>query len=156
PGIVGAPLTLLPGNGIGVYLNIEPSGTAKEGAVYVQKPYLIGSDDKIWEGLPNTWAALAGSPACLRAAVDSRNGHVWVVALDSRILSYDPASRTWTEHPGHGKAKDICINAGSVPYVIGSDDRIYKSIGANGWQALPGAGTGKRIAADVVNGMLWV
>ena len=143
----------LPGSGI--FFDVDPKGSAKEVAVRGQKPYVIGMDDKIWEGLPTKWQVLSKSPTCRRVTIDGANGKVWVVALDNRILSFDPGPKTWTEHPGGGKAKDICVY-NSIPYILGMDDRVYKSKGANGWGALPGQGKGKRIAVDAANGKLWV
>ena len=141
--------------GLGIFFDVDPNGLAKEVTVRGQKPYLIGTDDKIWEGLPNNWAPLPGSPACTRVTVDGPSGKVWVVALDNRILSFDPATKAWTEHPGGGKAKDICVHNG-VPYLLGMDDHVYRSKGANGWGALAGQGMGKRIAVDAANGKLWI
>ena len=141
--------------GFGIFFDVDPAGVAKEVAVRAQKPYLIGMDDKIWEGLPNKWAVLPGSPTCKRVTVDGSSGKVWVVAMDNRIFSFDPATKAWKEHAGNGKAKDICIH-NAVPYLIGMDDKIYKSKGANGWEPLPGQGKGKRIAVDAANGKLWV
>jgi hypothetical protein len=141
--------------GTGIFFDVDPKGAAKEVAVRGQKPYLIGTDDKIWEGLPDKWQVLPGSPACSRLTVDGPSGKVWVVALDNRILSFDPATKAWVEHAGGGKAKDICVHNG-IPYVLGMDDRVYKSKGVNGWGALAGEGKGKRIAVDAANGKLWV
>lgn len=141
--------------GYGIFFDVDPGGVAKEVVIRAQKPYVIGMDDKIWEGLPNKWAVLSGSPTCKRVTIDGSNGKVWVVTLDNRIFSFAPATKAWKEHPGNGKAKDICIH-NAVPYLIGMDDRIYKSKGAKGWEALPGQGKGKRIAVDTANGKLWV
>jgi hypothetical protein len=140
----------LPGSGI--FFDVDPKGLGKEIAVRAQKPYLIGTDDKIWEGLVNQWTVLPGSPTCKRLTVEPAGGKVWVVTLDDRIVGFADA---WTEHPGNGKAKDICIRNG-VPHILGLDDRVYESKGANGWSALPGQGKGKRIAVDAASGKLWM
>ena len=141
--------------GFGIFFDVDPGGIAEEVAIRAQKPYLIGTDDKIWEGLPDKWSVLPGSPTCKRVTIDESNGKLWVVTLDNRIVGFDPATKAWTEHPGNGRAKDVCIHNGAL-YVIGMDDRIYKSKGANGWEALPGQGKGKRMALDTTNGKLWV
>lgn len=141
--------------GTGIFFDVDPKGVARGVAIRAQEPYVIGTDDKIWKGLPNEWAVLPGGPTCKRVTIDGLSGTAWVVTLDNRILSFDPASKAWAEHPGNGRAKDICIY-NAVPYLIGMDDRIYKSKGANGWEALPGQGKGKRIAVDAANGKLWI
>ena len=141
--------------GFGVFLDVDPGGLAKEVVARGSKPYVIGMDDKIWEGLSTGWVVLPSSPTCARLALDQSNGKVWVVTLANRIFSFDPGPRTWTEHPGGGRAKDICVRNGA-PTIIGMDDEIFASAGANGWSAHPGPGKGKRIAVDDASGKLWV
>ena len=141
--------------GFGVFLDVDPGGLAKEVVARGSKPYVIGMDDQIWEGLSTGWVVLPSSPTCARLALDQSNGKVWVVTLANRIFSFDPGPRTWTEHPGGGRAKDICVRNGA-PTIIGMDDEIFTSAGANGWSAHPGPGKGKRIAVDDASGKLWV
>jgi hypothetical protein len=143
----------LPGSG--VFLDIDPLGSAKEIALRGQKPYIIGMDDKIWEGLPNGWSPVSGSPTCKRLTVDATSGRLWMVALNTRIWSYNPPTGSWAEHPGGGSAKDICVLKG-VPHIIGMDSRVWKSASLNSWTPLPGAGMGKRIACDNDNDKLWI
>ncbi|HEX8773555.1 MAG TPA: M23 family metallopeptidase [Pyrinomonadaceae bacterium] len=141
--------------GSGVFLDLDPLGSAKEIALRGHKPYIIGMDDKIWEGLPNGWSPLSNSPTCKRITVDATSGRLWMVALNTRIWSYNPPTGSWAEHPGGGSAKDICVLRG-VPHIIGMDDRVWKSASLNGWTRLPGAGAGKRIASDNDNDKLWI
>lgn len=140
--------------GYGLYLDVDPNGQAKEISVYGQKPYVIGSDDKLWEGTPNGWVPVASSPLCKRIAVDQAMGTVWAIASNNHIFSFTTATKVWKEHPGGGLGKDICAHAGT-PYIIGMDDHIWESVGAFGWTSL-GDGKGKRIAIDPGNGQLWV
>ena len=140
---------------LGLYFDVNPGGSAKELAVLGQKPYLIGMDNKVWEGLSDHWAPINGSPNTRRVSLDRSTGKLWVVTSDAKIMSFTPSSKAWVEHPGGGLAKDICAYQG-VPYVIGMDDRIWRSAGANGWQALPGQGKAKKIAIDHQAGKLWV
>lgn len=142
-------------SGHGIFFNLDPLGAAKEIAVRGQRPYIIGMDDRIWEGLPNGWTPLSNSPTCMRITLDATSGRLWMVALNSRIWSYNPPTNSWAEHPGAGAAKDICVLKG-VPHIIGMDDRVWKSAGQSGWTPLPGAGAGRRIAADNENDKLWI
>lgn len=139
----------------GVFFDVDPTGSAKEVAVRGEKPYLIGIDDRIWEGLSNGWFPVSGSPNCKRITVDATSGKLWVIDHDNRILSYNPSTGNWVKHPQDGQAKDICVLKG-VPHVIGTDDRIWKSVGQNGWAQLPGEQKGKSIAADEQRDTLWI
>jgi hypothetical protein len=140
---------------VGIFLDVDPGGAGKEIAVHGSKPYIIGMDDRIFEGLPSQWAPLRSSPACMRVTVDAASGAVWVVTLDSRIMTFQVSGHRWIEHAGGGRAKDICLHNG-IPYIIGLDDKIWKSVGPNGWTPLPGQGKGKRIAVNPETGRLWV
>lgn len=139
----------------GIFFDINPGGQAKEVALQGEKPYVIGMDDHIYEGLPSGWVKMESSPTCLRICTDPAAGTIWVVSTDGRILHYVGHTKQWIEHPGGGRAKDICI-ANGVPYVIGTDDRVWKSAGANGWSQLTGTQTASRIAADPQSGELWI
>ena len=144
----------LPGSG--VFLDVNP-GTrrAKEIALVGQKPYLIDLDNLLREGLPDGWSLVPGSPALARVTVDGVTQRLWAVTADRDIVVFDPVARTWSTHPGTGKAKDICV-ANGVPFVIGDNDRIYQSFGANGWAPLPGDAEAKRIAIDKITSRLWI
>jgi Peptidase family M23 len=146
----------LPPDGlVGAYLDHDPVGSAKEVVLLGAKPYLIGMDDRIWEGQTTQWARLPNSPSCMRIAADPSDGRIWAVTLDGRIMSLHLGQSPWIEHAGGGRAKDICVR-NSRPYVIGMDDKIWQSQGPDGWSPLPGEGKGKRIAIDPQNGKLWV
>lgn len=146
----------LPEDGlVGAYLDQNPGGAAQEVVLLGGQPYLIGMDNRVWQGQATQWVALPNSPGCKRIAADPSDGRLWVVTLDDRIMSLQLGQSPWIEHAGGGRAKDICVR-GSRPYVIGSDDRIWRSEGPNGWSPIPGAGKGKRIAMDPQNGKLWV
>jgi hypothetical protein len=41
-------------------------------------------------------------------------------------------SGNWVEHPHGGRAKDLFIHRGT-PYIIGLDNALWRSVGANGW-----------------------
>jgi hypothetical protein len=138
-----------------LYLDFDPGGAAQRLAVRGSKPYAIGSNNHIWEGKPDGWFMLAGSPKCKRLALDPGNGMPWVVREDDHIAHFNPVSKAWVEHPGQGRAKDICV-ANGTPYVIGSNDMIYKSLGAAGWQQLTGSQKATRIASDPSTGKIWL
>jgi len=138
-----------------LWLDIDPGGQAFRIAVRGTKPWTIGSDHRLWEGRPDGWFAVAGSPECTRLALDPANGTPWVVRADQHIVRYDLRAHAWIEHAGGGLAKDICVSDGT-PYVIGMDDRVWKSAGNAGWSQLPGTQTAVRIASDPVNGTLWL
>lgn len=139
----------------GVLLDVDPKGLALGLAVKGSKPYIIGSDKLIWEGKPNGWFKVAGSPPCKRLTLDRSTGKLWVVAENSRIYSYTPKTKKWAEPFAGGKAKDIAAFGGQ-PYVIGMDDAIWTSNGNGGLAPFPGKGKGKRIAIDHDNGQVWV
>jgi hypothetical protein len=139
----------------GIFFDIDPGGQAKGIAIQHEKPYLIGMDDHIFEGLPNGWFRMDGSPTSKRICTDPTTGALWIVSTAGRIYHYALRSQSWVEHPGDGRAKDICISSG-VAHVIGLDDRVWKSAGANGWSQLPGTQTASRIAADPQSGKLWI
>jgi hypothetical protein len=139
----------------GIFFDVDPGGQAKIIALQGEKPYVIGTDDHVWEGLPSGWKKMDTSPKCLKICTDPAAGTLWGVTLDGRICHYVGHTDTWVEHPGGGKAKDICIASG-VAHVIGLDDRVWKSAGANGWSQLPGTQTASRIAADPQSGRLFI
>lgn len=114
-----------------VHLDTDPGGAALRLAVRGTKPYLIGTDKRIWEGRPDGWFPLPGSPVCKRLALDPASGTPWVVRDDKRILRFDLAQQAWLQHAGGGLAKDICISNGKA-FVIGDDDKIWKSAGPAG------------------------
>jgi hypothetical protein len=139
----------------GAYLDIDPAGMAKEVAVRGRKPYLLASDDRIWEGKPEGWFPLPASPVCIRLTLDAANGKPWVLRDDNHILHFDVDTRSWFEHSGNGRGKDICIANGTA-HVIGMDDRVWQSKGANGWAPLEGDQTGVRLTSDPDSGQLWI
>jgi hypothetical protein len=146
----------LPRHGfVGAYLDQDTKGIAKGIAVHGSQPWLIGTDDKVWEGKSTRWAPVPGSPSVKRIAIDASSGKLWCITSSNAIKSFDPGTRSWQTHPGSGKGRDICAHDG-VPYVIGTDAQIYKSAGAAGWTLLPGGGFGKRISVDTKSGKLWV
>jgi hypothetical protein len=139
----------------GFFLGVIPTGSAKALAVAGQQPFIIDMDDKIRQGQPNGWKVLPGSPPCLRLTIDPATGMVWVVHLDGRLSSFSAASKSWTEHAGNGRAKDICV-VGGVVHIIGLDDRVYKeTTGATGWTALPGDQKVLRIGHDAASNRIW-
>lgn len=82
------------------------------------------------------WTRLSGSsPFLNRVAVDEVGGTLWALAIDGRIFHRAAGTENWTEHAG-GKVKEITVHRGT-PYVIGMDDGLWKSVGANGWVPLP-------------------
>ena len=140
---------------VGAYLDQNPGGLAKQVAVHGSQPYLIGTDDKVWEGKPNGWVVLPGSPSVKRIATDASTGVLWCITSTNAIKSFTPGTRAWQTHPGGGKGRDICAHDG-VPYVIGTNSGIYQSRGGDGWRLLPGGGKGKRVGVDTNTGKLWV
>ncbi len=146
----------LPAEGfVGAFLDQNPGAVAKGVAVHGDQPYVVGTDNKVWEGKTTHWAPLAGSPSVKRISIDASTGKLWCITSSGAIKSFTPATRVWATHPGSGLGRDICAHD-DVPYVIGSDYQIYKSIGAAGWSLLPGGGKGKRIGINKKTGKLWV
>lgn len=111
-------------------------GEGKDLAVFAGVPYVVGMDDFIYKGGPSGWSKLAGtSPKMKRIAIDETNGTLWAVAVDGRIHSRPSGAGGWTEHPGGGLAKAIAVHGG-LPYVLGTNDAIWKSMGVAGWAML--------------------
>ena len=144
---------LLPNTG--VYLDVLPGGSAKEIALVKEKPYIIGMNDALWEGRPDGWFQVTGSPALKRIAVNPSNGLIWGLTPTHGIISFNVSHNLWKPDPAGKKAKDICAWEGGV-CIIGLDDRIYEGGPGSDWKLLPGDGTAKRIAVDAANGQLWV
>jgi len=138
----------------GIYMDVVPGGRAKEIALVQEKPYHIGMNDTLFEGRPDGWVPVPGSPSLKRISANPSNGVIWCITPNNSIVSYSPSSNLWTPDPAGGKAKDICAWEGGV-FIIGLNDHIYKS-GPGGWAPLPGEGTAKRIAVDPGSGKLWV
>jgi len=112
-----------PGNGSGVDI------CARNGTAWV-----VGMDAAVYRNSGAGWTRLAQVPPALaRLSVDRDNGTLWGVGVDGRILSLASAARSWAEHPGGGRAKAIAA-FGGLPYVIGLDNGLWKSLGAAGWQ----------------------
>ena len=139
---------------VGIYMDVVPGGSAKEIALVKEKPYHIGMNDTLFEGRPDGWVPVPGSPALKRISVNPSNGILWCITPNNGIVSYNPSSAAWTPDPAGGKAKDICAWEGGV-FLIGLNDHIYRSV-PGGWAPLPGEGTAKRIAVDAGSGKLWV
>jgi hypothetical protein len=137
----------------GVLLDVNPSGSGKEIALIGQKPYVIAADDRLWEGRPDGWYQMSGSPLLKRIAVDAATGMLWGLRSTGSARVLNPATNVWTD--AGGTAKDICA-ANGVPYIIAMDDKIYRGAGAAGWVPLPGVGRAKRIAIDPATNTLWV
>jgi hypothetical protein len=138
----------------GVLFDVVPDGRARRLAIHGEHPYVIGADNRIWEGLPNGWVPLPHSPNCIDIAV-MNNGTVYVVTNDFRLRRWDPAHQEWPEPIGAGPATGVC--AANSLYIIGSDSRVrqWNQVAA-GWTIVPGAPPAKAIAADPVNDALWV
>src|SRR6185369_11157697 len=69
----------------GIFFDIDPGGQAKGIAIQHEKPYLIGMDDHIFEGLPNGWFRMDGSPTSKRICTDPTTGALWIVSTAGRI-----------------------------------------------------------------------
>jgi hypothetical protein len=137
----------------GVLLDVNPNGSGKEIALIGQKLYVIGTDDRLWEGRPDGWYPMSGSPLLKRITADATTGKLWALRSAGGALVLNPATNVWTE--AGGIAKDICA-ANGVPYLIGMDDKVYRGAGAEGFVPLPGEGRAKRIAIDPSTNTLWV
>lgn len=112
------------------------NGAGKDICADQGKAWVVGMDNAAYVTTASGWVRLSGpSPSLARIAVDRASQTLWAVAVDGRIYSRGGRVRLWTEHPGGGRAKEIAVFAGKA-YVIGLDDGIWKSAGANGWQRL--------------------
>jgi hypothetical protein len=133
-------------------LDVDPGGSAQQVRKAGGKPWLIGGDGKLWRGEPDGWFAVAGSPLLKRIAVDMQADAVWVIDSANLVRKY--AAGQWSQPPGNGAGKDICVDDGTA-WVVGMDDRAYTSTG-NGWTKVSGAGPAlKRIAVDRASNTLW-
>jgi CubicO group peptidase (beta-lactamase class C family) len=111
-------------------------GEGKDLAVHAGTPYVVGMDDAIWRGGAGGWQPVTGaSPKMKRIAIDESSGTLWTVGIDGRIRSLAPGKTAWVEHPGGGLAKAITVYGGK-PYVIGTNDAIWRSAGTAGWSML--------------------
>jgi hypothetical protein len=112
----------------------SPAARAKDICAHDGVAHVIGTDDKVWANGPNGWTPLPGDKKGRRIAVDARNGKLWLVDLSNRIW-FHKGGGVWEEHPSPGRANDIFIHHGT-PYIIGSDDGLWRSIGQFGWHRL--------------------
>ena len=119
-----------------------PGGSAKEIALLKEQPFIIGMNDRLWEGRPDGWVQIAGSPSLKRISVNSSNGMIWAITTSNDIIAFNPANGAWMPDPVDGKGKDICALGGKV-YVIGNDDHIWQGGGPSGWGRIPGEGRGQ-------------
>jgi CubicO group peptidase (beta-lactamase class C family) len=120
----------------GVWRTHPGGGKAKDICAHDGRAWVVGMDDKPWASTTTGWAPMGGNPPTIkRIAVDEGSLTKWLVGTDGRIHSAGVTATSWTEHPGGGRAQDITVHAG-LPYVIGLDDGIWKSIGNNGWKRL--------------------
>jgi hypothetical protein len=111
-------------------------GLAKDICVHNGKAWVVGTDDAPYQSTSTGWVKVAGtSPALKRIAVDESNGTLWTLAINGSIHSRGSGASQWVEHPGGGIGKEIAAYAG-VPYLIGTDDGMWKSAGAAGWKSL--------------------
>ena len=138
----------------GLLFDLHPQGSGSQIAVFGDKPYVIGDNGRLWEGLPDGWVQVDGSPPLRHVAIDSSNGRLWVIDTDARVWSRPP-NGNWVPHPGDKRAAHLCVSAG-VPYIaIANDNTIWRSVGVNGWVPLGGTGKAKRLAANPSDGRLW-
>jgi hypothetical protein len=112
----------------------SPSVRAKDICVHDGVAHVIGMDDKIWANGANGWTPLPGDKKGRRIAVDARHAKLWLVDADNRIWSHKGGG-VWDEHPFDGRAQDIFVHRGT-PYIIGTDDGLWRSIGRFGWHRL--------------------
>lgn len=111
-------------------------GQGKDICVRNSIPFIVGMDDFIWRGTVGGWLKLPGSsPRMRRIAIDEESAKLWALSTANKIFSYDSAGDAWTEHPGDGSGKSIVVHKG-VPYVVGMNDAVWKSIGSSGWTML--------------------
>jgi len=143
-----------PRSRLGVLLEDNPGGSAKSIVIRENKAFIIGMDDRVWEGLPTGFQPLAGSPACRRLAVDQATGGLWVVTLDGHLMSFSSATGAWVEQ-NPGSWLDVCVHDG-VPHALGADHRVYKRLGPIGWNTMAGRAEGHRIAVDAADATLWL
>lgn len=143
----------LPGSGF--YMDVNPGGAAREIVLVLEKPYVIGTDGRLWEGSLSGWVKVPKSPELRRITVDPSIRLIWAITTDHDIVMFDPIAKVWKTRGDGGKGKDICAKSGVV-HVIGMDDRVWKTVGGSGWEPLPGDGVGKRIAIDHQTGTIWV
>ncbi|WP_158625723.1 M23 family metallopeptidase [Corallococcus carmarthensis] len=136
----------------GVYLDVSPGGTAKAIAVTATIPYVIGMNDFVYRGTSAGWVQT--SQSAKRITVDESTGKAWVIGLDDKVYSFNPATLVWSaQTPTSATGKDIAVAQG-IPYILGMDDRVWKHNGTSFVQ-LPATTTLKRLAVDATTGKLW-
>ncbi|MCY1046875.1 M23 family metallopeptidase [Corallococcus sp. bb12-1] len=136
----------------GVYLNVNPGGSAKAIAVSASVPYVIGMNDFVYRGTSSGWVQTAQTAK--RLTVDESTGKAWVIGLDDKVYSFNPATLIWSAHlPTASTGKDIAVAQG-IPSIIGMDDRVWKFNGSY-FAQLPATTTLKRLAVDGTSGKLW-
>jgi len=138
----------------GVYLDVLPGGNAREIALVKEKPYIIGMDNRLYEGRPDGWLPVPGSPLLKRISVNAADGIIWVIMNGDYIASYNPTNGGWISDSVGGKGTDICAREGTV-YVIDAEGYVWSGSGHGGWGRIAGEGKAKRIALDPVSGPLW-
>ena len=62
----------------------------------------------------------------------SSTAHIRVLPA---LFGWQDPGAAFTEYPGNGSAKDVVVYQG-VPYVVGTDNAVWKGVGAAGWKRL--------------------
>lgn len=120
----------------GAWIQPPGGGMGKDICIRNGKAWVVGMDDAPYRSVTTGWVRLTGpSPVLKRIAVDDASGTLWALSADGRIHSRATNEPSWTEHPGGGIAREIAVHAG-VPYVIGTNDGIWRSAGPAGWKPL--------------------
>ena len=88
-----------------------------------------GKRGKLWRGEPNGWFPVGGSPVLKRIAVDPQGDAVWVIDIANLVRKC--AAGSWSQPPGNGSGKDICVVNGKA-WIVGMDDTAYVST-TTGW-----------------------
>ena len=122
----------------GVWHSSPGPGLGRDVAAHAGQAWVVGMNgvahhaaapDAAFQPIPQNPALLK------RITVDRSKGTLWALSVEGRIYSRVPGAIVWIEHPGNGRGNEVVAHDG-VAYVIGAGDRLYRSQGAAGWQAM--------------------
>jgi CubicO group peptidase (beta-lactamase class C family) len=116
----------------------QPPGAQKGLDVcgHAGKGWAVGLDGAVYTSVAGGWTKLPGaSPSMKRIALDRSTLKLWGLDAAGGIRSRAQASTVWLDHEHFGMGKEIVVHAGT-PYVIGSDDGVWRSVAQAPWQRL--------------------
>lgn len=113
-------------------------------AVSAGVPWLIGNDGKVWttRGDRDRWAPIA-EPLVGRQIVAGSGGSVFLLGTDGGVYQRLGAGQ-W-KRVGLGTGSALGVGPDDVPYLVGTDGRIWRGQGGN-WLPYNALAKGRRLA----------